>query len=77
MLIVIFILLMIVFFPILSLLFGVTFMAALIQFWWVFLILFGLLSFCAYVDRKEKEEADEARIQRAVTAALLATKEQK
>lgn len=77
MLIAIFILLMIVFFPLLSLFLGVTFMAALIQFWWVFLILFGLLWFCAYVDRKEKEEAEEARIQRAVTAALLSAKEQK
>lgn len=77
MLIAIFILLLIVFFPILSLFLGVTFMAAIIQFWWVFLILFALLAYCGYVDKKEKAQEEEAKIQRAVTAALLAAKEQK
>ena len=54
----IFILLLIVFFPLLSLFLGIGFMAVLVKFWWVFLalIIFGaILKYGRSVNEREKE----------------------
>jgi uncharacterized SAM-binding protein YcdF (DUF218 family) len=70
MLVAIFILLLIVFFPLLSLLMGVGFMVVLVKFWWVFLILFGCLIFCRYIDKKEASEKKEAKLRKQQEAII-------
>ncbi len=70
MLIAIFFLLLIVFFPLLSLILGVGFLVVLVKFWWVFLILTGCLIFCGYIDRKEAKAKAEAKFQRQQEAII-------
>ena len=70
MLIAIFILLLIVFFPLLSLFLGLGFMAVFVKFWWVFLILFGCLIFCRYIDKKEAREKEEAKLKQQQEAII-------
>ena len=70
MLVAIFILLLIVFFPLLSLLLGVGFMVVLVKFWWIFLILFGCLIFCRYIDKKEASEKEESKLKKQQEAII-------
>ncbi|MDF9788113.1 hypothetical protein [Polynucleobacter sphagniphilus] len=74
MLVAIFILLLIVFFPFLSLFLGVGFMVVLVKFWWLFLILFGCLIFCRYIDKKEASEKEEAKLKKQQDAIIGAIK---
>jgi hypothetical protein len=60
----IFILLLIVFFPLLSLLLGVGFMVVLAKFWWLFLIIAGLMILCGQIDKREAREKEEARLKK-------------
>ena len=66
----IFFLLLIVFFPLVSLFLGVGFMVALVKFWWAFLILFGCLIFCRYIDKKEAREKEDAKLKKQQEAII-------
>ena len=49
---------------------GVGFMVVLVKFWWVFLILFGCLIFCRYIDKKEASEKEEAKLKKQQEAII-------
>jgi len=77
MLIAIFILLLIVFFPLLSLILGVGISAVIVNYWWVILLFIGisaLLSYGKKVNEREAREEKELAQQKALIEAIKSTK---
>jgi len=73
----IFFLLLIVFFPILSIFLGIGFVAVIVKFWWVILLFIGisvLLSYGRKVNDREAREEKELSAQQALIEAIKSTK---